>query len=713
MAVIGAIRKRVGLLILIIALAIIAFLLMDVFNSQFGMGQSSVAAGSVNGTSVDYTQYEKRVQNALDNEQRNNPNLSDADRLRVRDNAWNQYISSLVSEQEYKKLGLNVSESELSSLFTGDNPDPELMTFPSFRNQETGTFDPAMVRQFVTMIGSDTPPEGVQASQIEAQRGWWNQVLTYFRSKRANSKYTNLISKAYITPTFMAEMNNSASNKKVDLQYTLIPYTTVPDAEVNVTDADLKSYLNANRGVYEAKSQAGTDIEYVVFDVKPTEEDKAAIQDNLAKVAPQFKSTPNDSLFINNNSSTPYTGSYYFAGDFPPGINNEAQIMAAPVGQVVGPYLEGNAYKMFKVIDKTYVADSVNVSHILVRSNPAKADSIAAVVASLKDQVLSGANFATLARNNSADTKAADNGGNLGWVKLASPTGPAAFPAFRNAVFYRGRQGDVLTAQTPQGFHIIKINQSNPTKEAVKVGIISRDIYPSDVTVGNTYSLANNFASENRSLSSFKAAAEAGGYEIKEAPNVAYNAYTVLGLGATDELPSWAYSSDVGDVSPVIDVDGRYVVATVVRKFEEGKPTVDAFRNELQAAVMNEKKAANIVSQLGSNIDPNAAASQFGQSSQTATGIAFQGTNAALSNEPKVVATAVAMDASSAPKTIAGNRGLYVLKVTNVTEPSSGDTSIAKQAANLSTRSQLSASALNALREAADVDDSRYSLKGY
>ena len=712
MAVIGAIRQRVGLLVLIIALAILSFLLMDVFSGPGSQAGQALEAGSVNGTSIDYGEYQTRVTSALDTRRQSNPNMTEADRLQVQQQTWDSYVKELLSKQEYDRLGIGVSENEMVDLITGNNPHREIANTPLFRNQETGAFDPQLVKNYVSSLNN--PPDGSNPQQIEQSRQQWNRFTKYVRQDQQRGKYMDLLKKGFVVPSFMAKMNNVNTNKKVDINYVMVPYTAVDDSEISYSDADLQNYLSANKSRF--KQKASSDIDFITFPISPSDQDKELVKADVNKLLEKFRATEDDSIFVKLYSDTPFNGEYLTASEFPPGTSNASEIMNASVGQVVGPYQEGEVFKAYKVLDRTSIPDSVEVSQILVKITPElDAAAAKAKVEDLRAQILGGADFEEMAVNNSEDPNAQNDGGYLGWVNPRKLTGPAAYPAFRKAVFNQGRQGDVMTVQTPQGWHVVKIVSSNPTKAAVKVAFLTKNIFASDATIGAAFSKASNFASANQSLASFKSAAAEEGLQIKSAKNLENSTVNIVGLGANDQLASWAYANKVGEVSPVFTMDDQYVIAAVTDKHKEGQASVNSFRNSLEPLVINQKKAAKIMGAIGGNPDLNGVASQYGQSTETHSGLAFEsGQGDPFALEADLKATALTMDANSGTKVVEGVRGVYVLNVTNVQQaPEVADLGPVQQLQANSMRSGIEFSALEALKNASEVEDMRHVAKGY
>jgi len=702
MALISKIRERVGLLVFIIAIAILSFLLMDVFSGpgSQGGGAQSLNAGAVNGTQVDYQEYQNRVQAATNNQQRTNPQMTDQQRMQISENTWNAYVKEILEKQEYEKLGINVTKEEMRDLLFSTNAHPELKRTPIFQNPDTKQFDPELVKNYVRTLNDDDGSN----PQIADQRKSWTQFRNFIKTEHARKKYNNLIKKGIYVPTWYAEQASMNTGKKVDISYVMVPYTSVEDSEVSFDDNDLRSQLSANPARY--KQAAASDIEYISFPIEASEEDKMRIEESMNNTIADFRKTKDDSVFVKLYSDGDFNPEYLTAAQLGP---KGAEIMSASIGQVVGPYLEGNTYNAYKVLDRTNIADSVQCAHILKRVAPNADDSAAKkTIDSLYTVLTAGGDFEAAAVNHSDDQSNSENGGDLGWVKPRTMVKP-----FNDILFQKGRVGDVLKVKTQFGWHLIKVYDVKGSNPSAKVAFVSKNILPSTETSRNVYGVANEYAGKNNTLEAFRSAAAEQGLSVQSAPNLAQNAINIPGIGSNDDIASWAFGKNVGDVSNVFVMDDKCVVAAVTRKRQEGTATIEDVRTQLESAVINQKKAEKLKSQI-SGTDLNGIASSFGQEVKTASGVAFDGVNSTLGNEPKVQSVAVSLGVNETSEPIEGNRGVYVVKVNNVIDaPATTDYSSAKAKVANALRSRVDFGAMEAIKNASDVEDMRYSLKRF
>jgi len=701
MAIISEIRKRVGLLVLIIALAILSFLLMDVFSGPGGgIGGNQVpTAGSVNGTEINYQDYQTRLQNAISNQQRVNPSMTDQQRLQIEEQAWDGYVKEVLAEQQYEKLGLSVPKEEVKNLFFGDNPHPSLKAEKTFQNAQ-GVYDPDLVRRYENSLAE--PIDGADPRQLATSRSQWNQFKSFLIKNQQRKKYSNLVKKAVYVPSWFAEANNEFAGRKANINYVMIPYTSVDDASVNVTDSDINSFISANADQY--KQEANSDIEFISIMVEASDADRQNASDQVTQRIEEFKTTREDSIFTRLYSDTPYTGQFARKENLPSTIQNEA--MTAPVGQVMGPYENENQYLAYKIVERAFVADSVNTSHILIRVNQGENPAIAkGKIDSLYNLAINGADFEELAVNNSQDQSNAADGGSLGWVKPGQMV-----QQFNDAVF-NSNTGDIKTVQTNFGWHLFKINNAFKNVPAVKIAFLTKDIIASTETGNALYAEANEFSGRYRTLEEFRNAAAERGYAVKSANGLTKNTFDIPGIGANNEIASWAFASDVNDVSKVFILDNQYVVAAVVNKNPAGTPTAANAPVALRSKVLNMKKAESIMSGLAGNSDLNSIASANGQSVESAQNVSFSGIGSALENEPKVRAAVASLENGATSDPIAGELGVYVVNVLNVVTPATDALASVKTSQTNLQRNKVDISLLDAVKNASEVEDIRYQFR--
>lgn len=697
MALIGEIRKRSWILIVLIGLAMGGFLLMDMLKNQTSFGNPNLM-GKINGEKVltsDFYQKEKDIFG--DNAQ--------GDMFERRDQVWEYLIQEQLLGNATSKLGIDVSEEEMTELFNvGPNLSPVVVSF-------FGGYQQFDVQQY-TQIKEQSATFTGQDKEV------WDNLRDRVALSRKQTKYNNLVAQGFYTPTWMAEMDNVEKTQKVNFKFVGIPFAAAED--VKVTDSDIRAFIKENAFKYK-KDEETRKASYVTFNVTPTSEDSANVRKKIAKLVPSFKVTDNDSIFITDNYGI-FEQSYQFKDVLSPIVADS--IFNLPAGSVVGPYLEGRQYKAVKVVDRMVVPDSVDVRHILLTPNPQLGAADVTRIKSVADTIMKSlkngtANFDSLAVKYSDDASNKNDGGKLGWATTGKYVKP-----FEELVFYKAKVGEYNTVESQFGIHIVQVlNSKNSGKVGAKVAYVSEDIMPSPRTIKDINKKAFAFVAKYRTVDALNKAAE-------EDPNVTVSTtqalkasdYQILGLGSgttSRDLIKWLFKEDVGEVSPAIYTyqdaqlfyDNKFVIAGVNSKQPVGLPSVADVRAEVEPLVLNKKKAANIMSRIKAGESLDAIASKFQSTVQEANGIGFDQTFVqGMGNEPQVVGQIFknGVEMNKVMTAIAGNSGVFVVMPLFKSEAvPMDDFAAAKQAISGEVRTRAQQGIFNAMKKQAKIVDNR------
>ncbi len=713
MAIIGKIRERVGLLVFIIALAIVAFLLMDGLSSSGGGGGGvqQQAAGSLNGEPLSFNEYETRVQQLTNNYRQSGQTVDDATTYRLREQAWNGYVEEKISSSEAKKLGLSVTNDELSGLFMDPNNLHPTVKSTTIFQDESGNYS---ADRFKAYIRSFSDPNNPQAAQ---QRQIWKNFEQGVERSQLQDKYSSLISKAIYAPSFLATQDYTDKNKKANIKYIQYPYTDIADDQVSISDADLNTYLKANSAEFKQDEET-REIEYVAFAVKPSKEDSLASKDAVINSIERFRTVDNVKSFISVNGSTdPYNDLYLLPGQF---NSTEADaILSSAVGTVHGPYYENGAWKVARVVDKKQVADSASFRIITIAPNAnLSLEQAEKKIDSLKTALDNGADFESLASQFS-DDKSKESGGNMGYVKLNT------LPLEMNAaLFYEHQAGDVFTVNTQQGLNIIEIIDMVPSSEGVKVAVLGNEIVYSEETRDKAFREASSFITNAKSIDALREQAAGANLTVQKASDLSTTSYELPNLGVAQDVVTWAFKADKGAVceksffvtkkSPTGKETGAFIVPALANIKSAGLPSLESVRSQIESKVRNEKKAALIKDKMtGGTLD--AIASATGMEVKEANDVAFQSASIpGIGVEPQLQAAIASLDANAVSKPIAGERGVYVAQVTNITDAGSpADMNLAKTTAAQPLRQNVQRKVMNALTDALNVEDNRHKVRTY
>ncbi|MCX2740516.1 peptidylprolyl isomerase [Pontibacter anaerobius] len=697
MALINKIREKSGWAVGAIAIGLGVFVVGgDLLgpNSRL-LGNNANTVGEIAGEEIDYQEFDNVLQQVkADYENRVGRAASEGELAMLREQAWNQLIFKIALEKEYDRLGLEVTDEELADMVQGNNIHPAVMQ--AFSNPQTGEFDRNQVVQYLQNLDqTGTRPMWVSFEQSIAE-------------DRLQSKFANLISKTVYVTTAEAKNFYKAQNAAASMKVLFVPYGTVSDSAVKVTDAQLKDYYERNKELY--KVEDGRTVEFVTIPVTASKEDSTYYNEEIATITKQFASATNDSAFVNANSDVPFNGTYVTPGDLPEELRKQQPLQE---GKVYGPFTNNNSVALFKVTDaKTAEKSSARASHILIRPESDTPEAKAAAKAKAQDvltQIKNGADFAQMAVQHGSDGTAS-RGGDLGWF----PEGQMV-PEFDKAIFgFNGKGLLPNLVETEYGYHIVKVTEPK-TKETYKIAAVERTIEPSETTRDAAYAVADELAGTSGSTEEFRSNLEANKSLVKEeAANIGKNQVLVNNLASARELVRWTYAKDteVGDVSPVFEINDQFVVATLTGKREKGYASIEDVRDELTAAVRDEQKAKQIMAKLeGQKGSLDQIASAYGSDAmvRTADNVTFaSGSIPGVGVEPKAVGKAFGLKPGARTAPFEGQAGVMIVELTNLNAaPEIDDFSNVKQQILTTRAGRAETQAFEAIKEKSEIVDNR------
>ncbi|SIQ66754.1 peptidylprolyl isomerase [Pontibacter lucknowensis] len=697
MALINKIREKSGWAVGAIAIGLGVFVVGgDLLgpNSRL-LGNDTTTVGEIAGEKIDYqrfdmvfqqikAQYEGQVQRAA----------TESEMAMMREQAWNQLIFQIALQKEYDRLGIQVSEEELADMVQGNNIHPSVRQ--AFTNPQTGEFDRAQVVQYLQNLDQT------------GGRPMWVNFEQSILNDRIQTKYSNLLTKSVYVTSAEAKKHFEAQNTIANMKVLYVPYFSIADSAVQVTDAQLKDYYERNKELY--KVEDGRTLEFVTIPVAASTEDMNYFQEELKDLTEQFAASTNDSAFVNTHSDLPYDGTYLHTAELPEQLH---EIAPLEEGKVYGPYNDGDTYALYKIMDiRDGSVNTARASHILIKPENDSPEAKQAALAKAKDiqtQIKNGADFAAMAAQHGSDGTAAV-GGDLGYF-----TEGRMVPAFEKAVFGATTEG-LLPApvETEYGYHIIKITAPK-SKRTYKVAAVQRSLDASDATRDQAYAMADELAGTSGSTQEFRENVKKNeALSVEEAANVGKNNVLVGNLSNARELVRWAYSKDtsVGDVSPVFEINDQYVIATLTGKREKGYAKIEDVKEELTAAVRNEVKAQQIMAKLkGASGSLDQIAANYGPDAiiREAEEVSLaSGAIPGLGLEPVAIGRAFGLKPGSRTAPIEGQGGVVVVELINVTNaPDAQDLSGVKTQLVNTRTSRVETNAFEAIKEKADIKDNR------
>ncbi len=652
MAVLSSIRSKGKLIAVCVGGALLAFVLGDFISSgQAIFGASQTKMGDINGTTIDYRQFENQVKAREQFTQliygRSDGNAADE----IRENVWQQAVRENTILKNANDQGIIVTDAEIANLIQTGYVTSTIRQL--FADQQTGLYDPSKVTRFMQ--------EGTDAQS----RFIWQNLEDELRESRQLSKYLEMVNAGLYVTTAEVEREFAQRTQLSDIKYVAIPYSDIKDEEVSVSEDKLKTFYNENIKRYESTTET-RDLSYVVFDVIPTQKDSAAaleiansIKDGLASATPAEVES-----YINSKSDVPYSPYHYNKGE----LNNptvDEMMFANEPGFVYGPYVDGEYYSLARLISKDMLSDSVEVSHILlVVSNPADSLKVKAKADSLLDVHKSGINFGALAAQFSDDQGSSADSGKLGWVTERTNF----IPEFKNACFATDK-GKTTIVKSMYGYHIIKVTNKTAPKLKVAVGIASVDIRPSSQTRQAAYALASEFAGRNRTRKQFDEAVTAQKLVARVAPRLTANTRQIPGIENSREIIRDAFNDEKSkEVSGVYEMGDRFIVAVLTGIHPKGTQSLASVKTEVTRLATNDAKGDAILAKLGTVSSVEDAAGKMGKEVKDANSIHLDMMQIpGIGFEPKVIAAAAALQQGQVSKPIKGENGVYVLQNTSYT----------------------------------------------
>ena len=350
MAAIGKIRQHYGILVIIIGLALLAFVLGDLMKSSGTRRATDLAV--VNGEKVTYQDFENRVQQVVNYQKSLKGNLTRDDEFNIRNSVLNEMIKDIIMQKEYKALGITVSNDELQDLLVGENPHQYVVR--NFSDNE-GKFDREGLMQ--TLANFYEMP-------VEFQE-WWLNLEKYISEERMNEKYQSLLAHCYYLPKKLADRYNDNKNLKREAEAYVVRYVSIPDSTVVVTEADQKAYYDKYYKKYPTDEMRG--IDYVIFEVKPSEADRETAKKYIEDLKQEFAETTTVKSFVNYLSDTdaPFDSTWMKASEYP--VELEEAIANNEVGFVFGPYEDNGAFNAARIMGKEMRNDTLWASVAVIK----------------------------------------------------------------------------------------------------------------------------------------------------------------------------------------------------------------------------------------------------------------------------------------------------------------------------------------------------------
>ncbi|MDR0602829.1 MAG: SurA N-terminal domain-containing protein [Bacteroidales bacterium] len=721
MAAIGSIRKHSTILLVFVGVALLAFLLGDLANNR-GNNKLSEQFIRVGNDYISHYNYMDKYDVYRDIQKKNKEdgNLTPEEDFRLGTQVYDELVDSLIFSNQTNYLGITVTDEELVDLVSGPQPHELIQQTGIFRTDSIG-YSMQLAQQFLLALQQNTlsPADSLF---IE----YYMQIESYIIKETFNKKYLNLLSGAYYLPKSFAQKISDEASLKADLEVVQLPYTSeiVSDDKISVTEKELEKCYQENKYRFKQEEEH-RDVEYVIFNIEPTETDLQDIENEVRQSFEEFKQTDRPDLFVNRFSSdSRYDSTYMKRGVLDPGI--DTALFDAPTGTLVEPYIDGDYWKFAKLLSTQVRPDSINVSYFMIyhngtQNNPrkkAEADKIADTAYMMG---MIGYDFHSLAKQYS-DDEVPENveqfsqwfiDGSGGRIQMFFDT------------LYKLMPGAVMKYEERGLTWIFKVNQQTSLSKKVRVAVARKQITASSETINKVENAANNFANGTDTYQKFADAVVAKNLDKRTNDRVMKMTYTLPGIPEGGrEIIRWIFdeNTEKGTVSQVFSLENMYVVVALKDIYPEGYRTLsqEQVRTQIEAIVKRDKKAEKLKEILKEALAKNESLSTIATNNNTTTNtlsINFSDRNFGYYGpELKVIGEILAQSSTGKTEILQGEMGVYAVKINKIETPTLDATltnekvdMIAQQNKNMYQNS-VTNNGTRALRKMYKIEDNRYKV---
>lgn len=646
MAVLQKMRERFGVVIsIIIALSLLYFIApMDDLMTLFGKPQN---VGEIAGTGISYEDFQNELNTftTINEITTGSSAQNDQTQKQIQNAAWQSLLDRYMFFKNCNAAGIHVSDAEVADLLAGEHISPMIAQNPLFAD-ENGVFSADRVREINRMAEDDA-----------TLKTYWNYLKNSIRTQQYYSKYAALFTLTSIeNPVTLADAV-AVGNTTADIELVTIPYGYSRDTTITVSASEIKSYYKAHEKDF--KQSASRDIEYVVFEVKPSQKDVAQTEKSINDVLDEFGQADNMKSFLLKNSDRAYSEYWYRKGELKT-VCPEVDEFAFSGAKGVSPvYKNGDSFFAARVMKSANVPDSVYVKHILFHGTDAKKDA-ESVLEQLKKKP---SQFATLAAEYSADKNSAADGelGNIGWM-----TQTYMIPGLESVI--TAKVGVPYITKSQYGTHIVLVTKTTKPVAKKQVAVLEKTVLASKETFNSFYAQANKFSTiANGTYEGYLSAVDSLGVYSHKQNKVLESTSTYGSIDQARELTRWVFDAKKNKASNVITVNNNYFfVAAVKNIHKEGvaplKDVTLMIQNKLYTDKRNEKKTAEIAAQTA-GMSLEQIAENYNVSVSNRADISFSPTSAAAV-EPALLGALLKAEIGAVSGPVKGNQGVYMFKLT-------------------------------------------------
>ena len=662
MAAIGKIRSWGPVLVGIIGVALFAFIAGDLQRSCETTGQQRrMQVGEVLGEKLSVQDFQSLVDEYQDvmKMTQGRDNLTDEEMNSLKDQVWNNFIQNKLVSNEAEKIGLTVTDEELQNMLR-EGTNPMLMQTP-FVNRETGRFDVTQLTQFINEYkkGQSNPQV---AEQYQTLYRYWQFIEKTLRQQTLAMKYQTLLSQCLLSNPVSAKAAFANQNVESTILLASLPYSSVNDKDVEVSDKDLKAKYNEQKERFRQLAET-RDIKYVAFQVQPSQKDRAALMATMTDAAEQLKAGNAAAEVVRKaQSQIAYTGLAVPSSAFPRDIAQKVDSMA--VGETTAPFetKSDNTLNVVKLLSKTQLPDSVEYRVIQVGGETVEA--ARTLADSIYTALKGGAEFETIAQKYGQQ-------GTKQWMTSAmyqsAQTIDADTRSYLNTLNTLAA-GELKNVELTQGNLILQVTDRRHMINKYDVAVVKHTIDFSKETYSAAYNKFSQFVAENKTVDLMEKNAAKFGFEINSRADLLSSEHYVVGLRATRDVMKWIFEAKTGDVSPLYECgnNDNLLVVALTKIHPAGYRGFDDVREQLKAQVVNDKKY-EVLCQKVSGVSDIAAAKAKGAVVDTVRQITFAApvfVQSTASSEPALSGAVAAVEKGKfSTHPVKGNGGAFLFQV--------------------------------------------------
>ena len=708
MATLQTIRSKGPLLVIVIGIALFAFIAGDAWKI-FQPHQGRQDIGEINGEKVSAQDYQKLVDEYTEVIKLTNglTSLNETQLASVKDQVWQSYVNNKLIAEQAEALGLTVTDAEIEAIID-EGTHPMLMNTP-FRNPQTGAFDKDMLKKFLVdysnLSTSQMPAQYVEYYQTMGN--FWNFVEKTLRQSALAEKYQNLISKSLISNPVSAEDAFKARTEQSDLLMAAVPYSSVNDSLVKVSDDEIKKLYNERKEQFKQLAET-RNIRFVDVQVLPSDADRKAVLDEVTEYSEQLNNTTADyGTFVRS------TGSAVSYADIP--VNKSvipsdvvARLDSIGMNEVFGPYYSqtDDSYNAFKIIAKVNAPDSIQFRQIQVYADTD--EKAKTLTDSIYDAIKGGANFEEIA-------KVYGQTGEANWISASSWEGGQLNS--ENETFIKTLisqpVNEVAKLNLGQANIILQVTNKKSMQEKYKVAVIKRNVEFSNDTYNDAYNKFSQFVAQSNTIEELEKNAEEYGYTVIPRSDFSSSEHYVGGVPSTKEVIRWIFDAKEGEVSPLYECgnNDHIMVVALDRINPVGYRNINSVADMLRSEIRRDKKAELIMADMKACTSIDQAKAVKNAVSDTVKHVTFSAPayiSMTRGSEPVIgaVASKTAVNATSAP--VKGNAGVYMVQVLSK-ENGSEKLDVKSEETTLTNMySRFATQFINDLYQKAEVVDNRY-----